>query len=101
MKYSRKLLSNYKFSRSITLLFTALSCAPAIASADELAFTMTTIIDSAHGQEVVAGKYEQAIEKISALDEDVDSFFISTNLCVAYTKTSNVADALFAPRRGG
>ena len=95
MKHSRKLISNCTVPRSIALLFTALSCVPVAASADEPAFTMTTITDSAHGAEIAAGKYEQAIEKITAADAD-GTYFNSTNLCVAYTKTGNVVDALTA-----
>ena len=95
MKHSRKLISNCTVPRSIALLFTALSCVPVAASADEPAFTMTTITDSAHGAEIAAGKYEQAIEKITAADDD-GTYFNSTNLCVAYTKTGNVVDALTA-----
>jgi len=96
MKHSRKLISNYAFPRSIALLFTALSCVSTTASADEPAYTMTTIADSAHGAEIAAGKYEQAIEKIAAIDDDVDTFFNNTNLCVAYTKTGKLDDALLA-----
>ena len=96
MKHSRKLISNCAFPRSIALLFTALSCVSATASADEPVYTMTTIVDSAHGAEIAAGKYEQAIEKIAAIDDDVDTFFNNTNLCVAYTKTGNLDDALLA-----
>ena len=95
MKHPRKLISNCTVPRSIALLFITLSCVPAAASADEPAFTMTTITDSAHGAEIAAGKYEQAIEKIAAIDDD-DAFFNSTNLCVAYTKIGNVVDALTA-----
>ena len=93
MKHSRKLISNCAFPRSIALLFTALSCFSATASADEPTYTMTTIVDSAHGAKIAAGKYEQAIERIAAIADDASTFFISTNLCVAYTKTGNVADA--------
>jgi tetratricopeptide (TPR) repeat protein len=57
---------------------------------------MTTIVDSAHGAKIAAGKYEQAIEKIAVIDNDVDAFFNNTNLCVAYTKTSSLDDALLA-----
>ena len=93
MNHSRRLISNRAFSRSIPLLLTALSCVSVTANADEPAYTMTTIIDSAHGARIAAGEYEQAIEKIAALDDDADMFFNNTNLCVAYTKTGNVADA--------
>lgn len=96
MKHSRKLISNCAFPRSIALLFTALSCVSATASADEPVYTMTTIVDSAHGAEIAAGKYEQAIEKIAVIDNDVDAFFNNTNLCVAYTKTGSLDDALLA-----
>ena len=96
MKHSRKLILNRAFPGSVALLFTALSCVSATASADEPVFTMTTIIDSAHGAEIAAGKYQQAIEKIAVIDNDVDAFFNNTNLCVAYTKTGSLDDALFA-----
>jgi len=96
MKRLRKLISNRKYPRLVALLLTALSCVFVTANADEPAFTMTTIIDSAHGAEIVAGKYEQAIERIAAIDSDQSTFFNSTNLCVAYTKIGNVADAVLA-----
>jgi tetratricopeptide (TPR) repeat protein len=61
---------------------------------------MITIIDSAHGSKVATGRYEQAIEKIAAVEEvagdNADSFFNQTNLCVAFTKLGNIEAALAA-----
>jgi len=100
MKHSRKLISNYAFPRSIALLFTALSCVSTTASADEPAYTMTTIADSAHGAEIAAGKYEQAIEKIAAIDDDVDTF-LTIPTCVSRTpkRVSSTMRYLRATRR--
>ena len=96
MKHSRNLISKSVFARSTVTLFAALCCISATASAAEPKYTMTTIKDLAHGATIDAGKYEQAIEKITAIDDDVDTFFRNTNLCVAYTKTGNLDDALLA-----
>jgi hypothetical protein len=95
MKYSQGLISKSVTARSLVALFAVLSCVSAQASADEPAFTMTAIIDSAHGGEIAAGKYAQAIEKIAAIN-DGDAFFNNTNLCVAYTKTRNLYEAKVA-----
>lgn len=51
------------------------------------AFTMTVIIDKAHGDKVAAGKYESAIGDISGSKRISDAFAKHTNLCVAYAKT--------------
>ena len=82
-----------KFTR-----FTPLSCplalvvslvvaAPLAAEENDGAYTMTVIVDAAHGSKVAAGKYERAIEKITAAKRGSDTYSKQTNLCVAYTKT--------------
>lgn len=81
---------------ALTLLLTAIGTLPGAASAHDLAYRMTTIIDSAHGREVVAGQYDLAIEKIAASRTDGDAFFASTNLCVAYAKSGDMDDAIAA-----
>lgn len=96
MKYAKRLISLNTVPGMYMLLTTALCGASAAASAEEPAFTMTTIIDTAYGEEVAAGKYVQAIGKITQTKGKVDAFFESTNLCVAYTKTGNVDEASLA-----
>jgi tetratricopeptide (TPR) repeat protein len=54
---------------------------------------MTVIVDAAHGGKVAAGKYERAIEKITASKSKRDPYSKQTNLCVAYTKTGELDKA--------
>lgn len=96
MKYLVNLISNDVLTRPTAILATVLLCVAGTASAAETAYTMTTFIDSHYGAEVVAGRYEHAIQKIVALDEDENAFFRNTNLCVAYTKTGALDKALMA-----
>lgn len=66
------------------------------ANADEPVYTMTTIVDAAYGSKITAGRYEEAIEKITAKHDLTGRFSSNTNLCVAYTKTGNAEKALAA-----
>ena len=67
--------------------------APLAAQAADPAYTMTVIIDAAHGSKVAAGKYERAIEKITARKGTRDAYSRHTNLCVAYTKMGELDKA--------
>lgn len=96
MKYSRKIILNKMFVRSIAVLVTALYCTSVTAEVDNPVFTMTTFRDAAYGGKIVAGKYAQAIEKITANGGFADVFFDNTNLCVAYTKSGDVDNAALA-----
>jgi tetratricopeptide (TPR) repeat protein len=101
MKKHRKTISKKAAVRMTALMSTALLCSTAASAAEELTYSMTTIIDSPHGSRIAAGNYEQAIEKIAAIENrarstDVDSFYNQTNLCVAFTKLGNIDDALSA-----
>ena len=81
------------FSRPLTLVAALIACAPLSAQEVEPAYTMTVIVDAAHGGKVAAGKYERAIEKITASKRARDSYSRHTNLCVAYTKTGELDKA--------
>lgn len=60
---------------------------PLAAHETDPVYTMTVIVDAAHGSKVAAGKYERAIEKITARKSARNAYSKQTNLCVAYTKT--------------
>ena len=79
--------------RPTALLASLFAAAPLAAEETDPAYTMTVIIDAAHGNKVAAGKYERAIEKIIARKSTRDSYSQQTNLCVAYTKTGELDKA--------
>ena len=79
--------------RPFAVLVALSAGAPLAAHEVDPAYTMTVIIDAAHGSKVVAGKYERAIEKITASNGTRDSYSRQTNLCVAYTKTGELDKA--------
>jgi tetratricopeptide (TPR) repeat protein len=80
-------------SKPLALAASLLACAPLAAHESDLAYTMTIIIDAAHGGKVASGKYDRAIEKITASKSDRDPYSKQTNLCVAYTKTGELDKA--------
>jgi len=96
MKQQRQTFLSHSLPRSILGLFAMSSFATATVNAEELTYTMTTIIDASYGDQVAAGKYDKAIDKLSASNSKNDAFFKATNLCVAYTKTGNFAEATIA-----
>jgi Flp pilus assembly protein TadD len=58
------------------------------------AYVMTVIDDRAAGDQVISGAYDQAIESLTAIvSKRGNGFAASNNLCVAYTKTNNLAQA--------
>ena len=93
MKRQITTILNHSLPRSIAALIAMSSFASAIANADEPVYTMTTIIDAAYGEQVVAGQYEKAIENLTATNNRSEAFFKANNLCVAYTKIGNFDDA--------
>ena len=80
------------------LLVAAFMLTPATAAAAESApFTMAVIVDDAHGREIVYGKFDRAIEKITRHgDRSPDRFADQNNLCVAYAKTKEIGKARVA-----
>lgn len=61
------------------------------------AYTMTVIENEAYGNRVTAGRYEQAIDKITrGGGQGKDRFADQVNLCVAYTKTKDIESANLA-----
>lgn len=82
-----------RLSRRLALAALLVAAGPLAAHETDPAYTMTVIIDSAYGGKVTAGKYERAIEKITARENSRDPFSRETNLCVAYTKTGELDKA--------
>lgn len=93
MEMSRKRNRLGIVSTSVLVLAAALTCAPVVAQEAQPVYTMTVIVDAAHGQKVASGKYERAIEKIAAKKSTRDAYSDHTNLCVAYTKTGEIEKA--------
>jgi tetratricopeptide (TPR) repeat protein len=85
-----------KLSRPLAVLAALLAGAPLAAHETDPAYTMTVIVDAAHGSKVAAGKYERAIEKITSSKSTRDEYSRQTNLCVAYTKTGELDKATSA-----
>ena len=80
-------------SKPLALAASLFACAPLIAQEADPSYTMTVIIDAAHGGKVASGRYERAIEKLTASKRRWDSYSTQTNLCVAYTKTGELDKA--------
>ena len=76
-----------KLARPLVLAALLVIGAPVAAHETDPVYTMTVIVDAAHGSKVAAGRYERAIEKITARNSGRDAYPKQTNLCVAYTKT--------------
>lgn len=68
----------------------------AIADDDKAAFRMMAIENTAQGDLVTAGRYEEAIEKITARRISKREFDKYNNLCVAYAKTRALYEAVVA-----
>ena len=83
-------------SRALALAASLFVAAPLAAEENDEVYTMTVIVDAAHGSKVAAGKYERAIEKITAAKRGRDAYSTQTNLCVAYTKTGALNKATAA-----
>ena len=96
MEMSRKRNRPGIVSTSVLVLATAFSCTPVFAQDAQPVYTMTVIVDEAHGQKVAAGKYDRAIAKLTAKKITSDAYSDHTNLCVAYTKTGEIEKATVA-----
>lgn len=85
-----------RLSPPLALVASLAIAGPLAADEADPAYTMTVIVDAAHGSTVAAGKYERAIEKITARENTRDAYSRQTNLCVAYTKTGALEKATAA-----
>lgn len=96
MKTVEKLTRFTRLSRPLALVASLAIAAPLAAEETDEVYTMTVIVDAAHGTKVAAGNYERAIEKITAATRSRDAYSKQTNLCVAYTKTGALEKATAA-----
>lgn len=87
-----------KYAALGALLVTATVSAPASAENEAATpFTMAVISNEAYGQRVTSGEFDQAIDNITAGGRrSRDRFADQNNLCVAYTKTSEIKKARIA-----
>ena len=96
MNPTRKPAPLVRLSRPLALAAYLVAAGPLAAEEADPAYTMTVIVDAAHGSKVAAGKYERAIEKITAGKSSRNAYSKQTNLCVAYTKTGALEKATAA-----
>ena len=96
MKPAKKLNRLVRLSRPLALAASLVVAGPLAAEETDPVYTMTVIVDAAHGSKVAAGKYERAIKKITATKSSRDAYSKHTNLCVAYTKTGALDEAISA-----
>ncbi len=92
-----KTLADMKKARAFGLTCALLLGFSMPVTAEETAaatYTMAVIKNEAYGRQVTAGKYDQAIEKITRGGVRAkDRFANHVNLCVAYTKTKDIESA--------
>ena len=74
MKPVEKLTRLTWLSRPLVLAASLVAAAPLAAEENAEAYTMTVIVDAAHGSKVATGKYERAIEKITAAKRSTDAY---------------------------
>ena len=96
-----KMMHNEKGTvRGASLLAAAAAlfiAAPSQADDEDPRYTMTAIIDASFGHVVTSGRYQQAIEKITARQARArETFESQNNLCVAYTKVGELDNASVA-----
>ncbi len=93
MKTSTDVKTTHAFAIACTLLL-GFSMPATAGETPAAAYTMAVIKDEAHGRRVTAGKYQQAIDRITRGGTRVtDRFADQVNLCVAYAKTRDIDNA--------
>ena len=95
MKTTTDLNTTRAFAVACALLLgPAFSVPVAAQEAPAAAYTMAFIEDEAYGRQVTAGKYEQAIDRITRSGVRTrDRFAEQVNLCVAYAKSKDIESA--------
>lgn len=79
-----------KIAGPICVLSLALASAPAWSGPEQVRYEMSVFSDAAYGTKILAGKYKQAIGKISSKTSSRYELQRKTNLCVAYTKSGAI-----------
>lgn len=83
-------------AKTLAVLWTAWSANALADRPTPEAFHMMAIEDSAYGQLVTKGRYEEAIERIESRSIRSEAFAAQNNLCVAYAKTMALYKAVVA-----
>lgn len=80
----------------LTLSLAAFAGTVQAADPDIKPFAMTVYEDSAYGHSILNGKFDRAIEKLSANSKATSIAKNATNLCVAYAKSRELDKAIAA-----
>lgn len=91
MNAQRKFIRKRILAASVSAIIAA-SCI-GVASAKDTGpkYTLNTITDAAHGRKIIAGEYDEAINKIKTSSRwSTDNYYAATNLCVAYIMTRDI-----------
>jgi Flp pilus assembly protein TadD len=72
------------------ILTTGIRAEAADLAAESTGWRMTAVLDRAQGRALVAGDYQRVIERLRARDENFEA---TTNLCVAYAMSGDLARA--------
>ena len=86
-------ITKKKHAAKAALVTAALTIAAGSAHAGT-PYVFTAIDTSRHGADILEGQYEEAIARIRQDGTADFSFSESTNLCIAYTKSGDTANAL-------
>lgn len=84
--------ANTKNAAKAALVTAALTIAAGSVQA-ETPYVFTAIDTTSHGSDVINGRYDKAIARIRKDGEADFNFSQNTNLCIAYTKSGDVATA--------
>lgn len=86
-----------KVGASVASLLMVMAGSLVNAAESQPSYVMTVIADRAHGEQLVSGEYKEAIAAITSPTSPQkrykDTFAVSNNLCVAYTKSNDLAKA--------
>ena len=94
MKPQRKSIRKSVLVASVAATMATTCIGAASAEETDPKYTLSTFMDAAFGRTVLAGKYEEAISKITtSTRSSTDNFHSMTNLCVAYVMTRDVESA--------
>jgi tetratricopeptide (TPR) repeat protein len=80
-------------AKVLCALSLAAACNPAWSETAQPRYEMAVYADSAHGQNILSGRFDQAIDKIRPKTHGTDALLAQTNLCVAFAKSGDIEAA--------
>lgn len=89
-----KLLQNTTALRSLTTVVAVACMGAAMAEPAEPRYMLNVIEDAAYGEEILAGNYVEAIDKIKSTNRrSIDDYYAAVNLCAARVLSRQFAGA--------